>query len=332
MEQAERRQLERRHQLQPLVVRVGDDGMRLMGRRTAVGAAVALLVAGVAGCAQAQSASPDGRSAKTVLSSAALDLAARAGPYRDDQRVLQQAEYELTRRCMAARGFDYPTSDGGSIGNDDSWQPDLETRRSRGYGFADPAPSPGDQYPPGLPAAERDSYVRALTGDPERRAVLRLSSGPEFTFGATGCIAESRIVLYGDVIDAARVSYVPQEAHNALNVPIADSSAMREAMALWTSCMRDRGYPYDSMEAARAAARQSHDTAGSADAARRAEIRIAVADGECALVAGMPGVVDQVGRRHAARLTAEQRADLNLATELRAKALEKARSIAKGSP
>ncbi|WP_461087967.1 hypothetical protein [Streptomyces deserti] len=332
MGQAERRQLERRHQLQPLVVRVGDDGMRLIGRRTAVGAAVTLLVTGVAGCTQAQSASPDGRSAGTVLSGAALDLAVRAGPYRDDQRVLQQAEYELTRRCMAARGFDYPTSDGGTIGNDDSWQPDLDTRRSRGYGFGDPSPSPDDQYPPGLPAAERDSYVRALTGDPEHRAVLRLSTGPEFTFGTTGCIAESRIGLYGDVIDAARVSYVPQEAHNALNDPIADSPAMREAMALWTSCMRDRGYPYDSMEAARADARQSHDSAGSADAARRAEIRIAVADGECALVAGMPEVVDRVGRRHAAKLTAEQRADLNLAAELRAEALEHVRSIANGSP
>ncbi|MEV7995846.1 hypothetical protein AB0O67_29315 [Streptomyces sp. NPDC086077] len=302
-----------------------------MGRRIAVGAAVALLIAGVAGCAQAQSASPDGGSAGTVLSEAALDLAVRAGPYRDDQQVLRQAEYKLTRRCMAARGFDYPASGSGTIGIDDSWHPDLETRRSRGYGFADPGPSPGDQYPPGLPAAERNSYVRALTGDPERRAVLRLSSGPEFTFGTTGCIAESRIGLYGDVVDAARVSYVPQEAHNALNHPIVSSSAMREAMALWTSCMRDREYPYESMEEARADALRSHDSAGTTDAARRAEIRIAVADGECALVAGLPKVVDRVGRRHAARLSAEQRADLSLATQLRAEALQRARRIVNGS-
>ena len=306
--------------------------MRPIGRPAAVGAAIVLLVTGVAGCTQAQPASPNGRPVGTVLTNAAVDVAVRAGSYRDDQRVLQRAEYELTRRCMAGRGFDYPTWDGGTVGDDDSWQPDLQDRRSRGYGFAERGPSPDNQYPPGLPAAERDSYVHALAGDPRRDAVLRLSSGPKFTFGTTGCIAESRIGLYGDVVDAARVFYVPQEARNALNGPIADSPAMRGAMTLWASCMRDRGYPYDSMAAARADARHSHDSAGSADSARRAEIRVAVADGECALAADIPAVVDRVGRRHAAQLTAQQRADLNLAAELRAEALEHARSIAGDRP
>ncbi|NJP99712.1 hypothetical protein [Streptomyces zingiberis] len=305
--------------------------MRPIGRHTAVGAVIALLVTGAAGCAQARPAASGRAPATAELSDAALDLAVRAGPYREEQLSLQQAEYELTRRCMDERGFDYPTWEGGTTGIDDSWQPDLENRRSHGYGFAGPAASPENQYPSGLSATERKAYARALSGDPGKQAVLRLSSGPEFTFGTTGCIAESRIGLYGDAVDAARVFYVPQEARNALNGPIGSSPAMRAATRAWKSCMKDRGQPYGSMAEARADAHRAHEAAD-ADTARRTEVRIAMADGACALAADMPEVADRVGREQAGGLTSRQRTDLNRAAELRAAALERAQDIAGDRP
>jgi hypothetical protein len=312
--------------------------MRSVASRTKVVVAVAVLMSGLAGCAQARPADPDPRpadpaprsavtpSAGTVLSDTALDLAVRAEPYRDDQRLLVRAERESTRRCMAARGFDHPAQVANPSGGDDPWRPDMDARRSRGYGFTDPGPSAEGQYPPDLPASRRAAYARALSGDPGQRATLQLSSGPRFTFATTGCIAEGRIALFGDVVDAARVAYVPQEAYNALHGRIAEDAAMDEAMKRWAACMKDRGHPYPSMSAARADAGRGPDAAGHASA-RQFEIQRAVADGGCALAAGVPEVVDRVGRRYAAGLAAEQRRDLNLAAELRATGLRRARDL-----
>ncbi|AVH55899.1 MULTISPECIES: hypothetical protein [Streptomyces] len=296
--------------------------------------AVAVLAVGSAGCVRAQPAERPDRPSVPALSRAAVELALRTSPYREDQRALRRAEDELTRRCMAAQGFGQPAaSSGASARDDDPWHPDPEARRTLGYGFSDTGPSPDDQYPPGLPAAQRDAYARALTGDPGRRATLRLSSGPQFTFATTGCIARSRIRLFGDVMAAARVSYVPQEAYNAIRGQIAVDATMRRALGDWTSCMRKRGVPFASMEDARAAAaRRSHEVPPTKGAAPRSEVRIAEADAECALAVDLPGVIDRVGPLYLRELTAEQRRDLNAAADLRLKALQRARALRDAQP
>ncbi|MDN0199266.1 hypothetical protein [Streptomyces sp. S.PNR 29] len=301
--------------------------MRPMAERAVAGVAVAVLAFGGVGCARAQPTDRPNRPGGPVLGDAVVGLALRTDPYRDDQRALLGAEDELTRRCMAGRGFDYPVRSDFSPYEDNSWRPDLNVRHARGYGFSESGPSSDDQYPPGLPAAKRADYARALTGDPDRRATLRLSTGPEFTFATTGCIAESRISLFGDVTSAAKVSYVPQEAYNAIHGRIADDPAMRQAMQRWRSCMKDRGFSFTSMEGSRAAARRSYDVAENEDAARRSEIRIAVADGECAQAADLPGTVDQAGRRYVLELSADLRRDLNAAAKLRFEALKRVRDI-----
>ncbi|WBB77275.1 hypothetical protein O7606_13295 [Micromonospora sp. WMMD882] len=326
-----------------MVLRVGDPGMRPSGRHVAVGVAAALLVTALAGCVHARPAGPAGPppgsrgdtsapGAATPLSGAALDLAVRAGPYWDDERLLQRAERELTRRCMAARGFGQPTpgEGGGTAGDDDPWQPNLAVRRQWGYGLGVSPPAPDGDYPPGLPPARRDDYVRALTGDPGRRAVLRLAGGLEFTIGVTGCVAESRTELYGDILDAARVFYVPQEIHNTLRRQIAESAAVRVTETSWKNCMNGRGYAYESMLEARADAHRKRASVVDVHVARQAEIRIAVADGECALAAGLPDAVDREGRRHATALPAGQRADLDRAAHLRSAATRRARGVVGG--
>ncbi|MEU6574248.1 hypothetical protein [Streptomyces sp. NPDC046805] len=295
--------------------------------------AVAVLALGSAGCVRAQPAGPAGRPGGPALSQAAVDLALRTSPYREEQRTLRRAEDELTRRCMAAQGFGQPAADAATARDDDPWHPDPEARRSHGYGFSDPGPSPDDQYPPGLPAAKRQVYARALTGDPGQRATLRLSSGPRFTFATTGCIARGRVRLYGDVMAAAKVSYVPQEAYNAVRGRIADDAATRRALDQWSSCMTKRRLPFASMESARAAAaRRSHDAPPTKGVAPRAEVRIAEADAACVLTVDLPGVVDRVGPRYLGELTAQQRRDLNAATKLRLDALKRARVLDAARP
>ncbi|GID30449.1 hypothetical protein [Paractinoplanes brasiliensis] len=288
------------------------------------GFAVAVLVAGLAGCTTVPPAGPpaDPAGGSAVLTAAALDLAVRAEPYREEQSLLRRTEHALTRDCMARRGYPYPAAGTDTV-LDDPWRPDLDSRRRHGYGFARPGPSAG-RYPPGLTGSQRSGYESALSG--ERRATLRLSSGPRFTFATTGCLAESRIRLYGDVMDAARADYVPQEAFNALLPHIAADPDLHEATRKWSSCMRGRGHPYDSMSAARAAVSSALRANRPAGEALTFETAVAVADGECALAVGLPPLVDRLGRRHAGKLTAVQRRDLNTAADVRAAALLRAAS------
>jgi hypothetical protein len=178
-----------------------------------------------------------------------------------------------------------------------------------------------------MPVGQRSAYRRALSGDDSHRVTLRLSSGPEFTFASTGCIAEGRRGLYGDVMAAARAAYVPQEAYNALYPTLAAHPAVRAAEARWTACMGRRGQPFASMEAARTAVARGYRTRP-VGAARRTEIRVAVADGECALEARLPGTVADVAAGATAALTAEQRRDLTQATRIRATALDRAHKLA----
>ncbi|GAA0495555.1 hypothetical protein Ade02nite_18470 [Paractinoplanes deccanensis] len=284
-----------------------------MARLRSTGIAVTVAAAAaMAGCAaEAQPA---------TLSPAALDLAVRSAPYQQEQVLLARAERTLTRECMAAKGYSYTETGTGTV-LDDPWRPDLEGRRLRGYGLAkgDPPVNGPKKTPPG--------YLRALTGDENRRATLSLSSGPRFTFATTGCLAESRARLYGDVTDAARAAYVPQEAYNALLPSIVGDPQTREAVQRWSRCMRGRGHSYASASEARAAAAGAYRAERPGAEAHRFEIRVAVADGECALAAGFPGLIDRVGRLHAGRLTARQREDLNTAAELRAAGLRQARRI-----
>jgi hypothetical protein len=154
-----------------------------------------------------------------------------------------------------------------------------------------------------------------------------LYSGPKFTFDTTGCIAESRIGLYGDVIDAARVAYVPQEVYNAIYEQVVNDEATRTAVREWAGCMAGYGFPYNSPATARAAIGEAYDGPAPVGHKRRLEMEVAVADGECVFAVGLPDVVDQIGRRCVQGLAPELRQDLNLATRLRTDALERAHDL-----
>lgn len=293
---------------------------------------VAVLIIALSGCAapQPDNPAPSGSADDAVLTPAAADLVVRAEPFRVDQWRLLRAELELTRRCLKARGLDYPTPSGGVNTDDDEWRPNLDVRRVHGYGLSAAVSDPAQ--PAADPATAQPGYEQALFGEPGRTATLSLRSGPRFTFPTTGCIAQSRSELYGDVMDAARVSYWPQEAYNAVRPHIETDPAMRAAIERWAQCMRDHGHPFSTMTQARDAVAERYKASGASTDNRRFEVGVAVDDAGCARDAGIPSVVDQVGRRWADRLPPEQRRDLNRATRLRTAALARATRLIPSSP
>lgn len=292
----------------------------------------------VTGCSSAQPVTPAqppvvsgtaaAATADTVLSEAAHALAIPSSRYLTGRRLLFEAELEFTRRCMLGQGLTYPAARPDQTGGDSEWAPNLQVRRSRGYGL-DPASQPSpDSWLRALSAAERAKHVRALKGDPSRRATYEMRDGTRFNFAATGCIAQSRIELYGNVVDAARVSYVPQGAHQAVLGRISADRRVRDAVARWSACMRDRGFAVASAQEARNLAAQAYDAARRAgrdlSSARTTEIRIATADADCAMTADLSRVAEQVGRRYANELPADQRRELNIVAVLWNSALRRA--------
>jgi hypothetical protein len=295
------------------------------GRRAVIAALCVVAALGATGCVNARPVAPEAiANDRRTLSSDALDLAVRGGTFRSDQRALSRAEAVLTGRCMAANGFAFPVAVTNPY-DDDEWRPDLRVRRERGYGLRAAGRSGESEYLRRLSPAQRHAYERALSGS-RNTATLRLSGGQEFTYGTSGCTAEGRAGLYGDVASAVRVFYVPQQAHLQVRQRLVDAAPMREAIARWTTCMSQRGLPYPSMAAARAAA-----AAAAGPAAVALERRIAVADGECALAVGTTEVVDRVGRAYAAELPIEQIHELNAVAAVRARALQRASELGQGS-
>jgi hypothetical protein len=306
-------ELGQRDQLQQLVVRLTMSTTRSSATKLRLAVMVALWSV-IGGCAV------DAQPPPALLTDAATDLAARAGSYRADQHLLFRAERELTRRCMATQGQHYPADDTPDL-TDDEFRPNLEARRRHGY--TQPGGPPAEEHLRNLSPAERDTYERALVGEPgSARATLRLSTGQRFSFATKGCIAQSRIELYGGVMEAATVAYVPQAAYNQLYDRVATDAAMGQAMRRWAECMSSNGYAYPDMGAARQAVAAQAVVLPSS--ALDLEVRVATADANCVVAVGIPQLAEQLGRRFAQTLPAEQRHELNQAAELRTAALRRA--------
>jgi hypothetical protein len=278
----------------------------------------------VTGCSSEQPVTPAPPSAADhALTELAHTLAAPGRRYVTGRQQLFQAELEFTRRCMLDQGLTHPAVRPDQADGDGEWTPDPDRRRSHGYGM-DPASHPApDGWLTELPADRRSEHIRALKGDPQRRATYRLPDGTTFNFGTTGCIAQSRVQLYGNVVDAARVSYVLQDAHQTVQTRVSADMEMRDAVAGWAACMRGRGFTVSTSSEARDVAARAYQD-GDLASARRTEIRVATTDAECAIAAKIPQVAERVGRRYADQLPTEQRRELNAVAVLWNDALQRA--------
>ncbi|MEV1288725.1 hypothetical protein [Micromonospora sp. NPDC049679] len=292
-----------------------------------VGSACAIALALLAGCSAEQPAGP--APATRPLDPTAADLVARAGSYYADEQVLQDAEATLVHRCMTTRGFRRPPpAPAAPVSHDEEWRPDPAHRRTDGYGLARAGRGePPDPYFVALAPAHQERYQRELVGDMARRATLDLPSGPQLSYPTTGCLAESRAQLYGDVMEATRVTSVTQDLHNTVYLAAQADPEYRRTLARWADCMKRRGHPYGSPQQARNALAAERRSAAPT-AAQRHEVAVAVADAECAAEVALPGTFESLLRRHAELLPEAQRAELNRLATSRAAALRHARQVA----
>lgn len=270
---------------------------------------------------------PASTTADTGLMSdpAAVDLLTRSGSYHARQHTLTVAEEMLVGRCMAARGLAYPARmPAADRRSDEDRALEMDKRRQIGYGLfqtysstpaeRDRPVTAADRYVKGLAPDEQAGYLRALFGANDRRRGIDLPGGQRVTFAGEGCVFEAHSRLFGDIITWARITYVPEELDNKLIDRATSSDEYAQAMRGWSRCMARRGHKYSSPRAAEQDLTARYQAEGASEQLRRRELEVAVADGDCARQAGVPGLVLSLKKSHLNTLSDdEQRSIQHLA-------------------
>jgi hypothetical protein len=302
---------------------------------------VVLVVVLLAGCSPrpAGGTAPpdDARPAAAGSSAAAVDLLTRSGTYQRNQNALNVAESLLVQACMKAAGLEYPI-DRGAVTSASYMEREIRMaeRSKHGYGLSEPkaetagqsgGASASDRYVKSLSPADQWAYLRVLFGPDSARRAIEVPGGGQIDVPGTGCVAESRIRLYSDVLNEARVQYVPQ----AINVELAKqaqaASAYRTALKRWSNCMAGRGYAYPTPEAAAADLKDRFGSGAKNARQRKEEIAVAVADGECARRERLPLVALEVKRSLFGSLPVEEREALRELGEIWTRAAAEAEQV-----
>ncbi|GIH22724.1 hypothetical protein Aph01nite_10340 [Acrocarpospora phusangensis] len=192
--------------------------------------------------------------------------------------VLDQAEEELVRRCMAAQGFRYvkAPADQGPATIENAYG--ISIGEARRHGYRTPRTSAAEpEEKPEVPA-----WWLALSGRPE--APLITVEVPEIgTVQATseGCRAQARSTLYGDPPERwLFYMFFSDNFKHRVRVRAATDPRLAVLNQRWSSCMSGRGYP-ELRDPAQARALAADYYEQDDRNARRKEIALATADATC---------------------------------------------------
>jgi hypothetical protein len=303
-----------------------------------------LVIMVVAGCTQQPATTTrDGRPVDNRSVDGPSGRAADARPLTaEEEKFLFLAEEKLVSRCMASKGFRYvPLAPGRDepearvfpYGNDD-----VAWARKYGYGIFDGAQDhsndpvrnhPNQQIVDRLSPAEQRAYSEALTGSMQDRISVTLPDGHQVFTSNKGCTSSVRRQLYGELRRLLWVKYVTRSVEREVAKRVMADQQYLRALDSWRTCMRRRGYRYEDPGAARNAVELPEP--GISNAARTTlrnrEVQLAVADAECSRQAQIVSVVTKLSELYRARVTKDHEGDILAYKELRAAALQKARSL-----
>ncbi|MEV0779570.1 hypothetical protein [Streptomyces sp. NPDC050428] len=204
---------------------------------------------------------------------------------------IDRAERELVEKCMERQGHPYwpvPVAGveqrkvGVYVVDDVDW--------ARRYGYGRPLEiaaekarrsDPNAAYYNALPKKERIRYSRALEGDFADTISVELPAGGTVQTPREGCLAEARERLYVDyptwfraekTVTGLTPLYVPR---------IHRDTRLVTAVTAWSRCMNESGNPFKNPDEIRQK-RDSLVKGMNASQAQRAEVKLAVAEAECA--------------------------------------------------
>ncbi|HUR13838.1 MAG TPA: hypothetical protein VM097_05020 [Mycobacteriales bacterium] len=288
-------------------------------RKTLAGLVLLTCVAGCNGDPASVSVSQTSKQAFLALTAASPDLA--------------NAEQELTRRCLVRAGFpDVPRSTSSAVDTDLLGYPARLSASQvsvSGYGSSirrDPSSStdPQGSYLESLPSDRRAAYEVASVGGIADTSRVTLPDGTIVEAPKSGCVAQARTTLYGNVQQFLLVAYLPQTALKEVN-GVSDADELKAVRSAYKACMKERGLEVGNWQDGVKQAQEIYERAPSPDGrVSGQEILIAVADATCRDKTGLVAAYDRVVQDRAVRWLASNETQVLAAAEARRAAEKRA--------
>lgn len=223
-----------------------------------------LAIGGLFGCGSPR---PKSTAPASPEPAAAIDMITGSGTFPARRHLFDKATDTVTDQCVRAAGVPWSSRPAEPpAASDEDRILDLPGRRLHGYGIAD-AGNPDDP-------ADSPRVASLLVGSPPRYGTLTIPGMAKYTFPVTGCLAEGRAAVAGDVSTWARISYLPAEIGRRLGRAVAADPRYLAAQRRWRQCMADRDLPYATPDDLRTHLARTR-------APRAEEIRLAVQDAQC---------------------------------------------------
>lgn len=244
-----------------------------------------------------------------------------------DDELLHRASERLIARCMARHGFAYAEQPPPS-----SREPgfryvldDVGWARKHGYGTLLGRPGERNQDASGgklAPERER-AWQRTLLGS-GHQLVADLPGLGRVSAPDTGCIAEARRTLYGDLAGWYRVRRVVDHLGSYLADQVGAASEYRTGLAAWARCVRERGYAASSPDDLRElVARQEAESVG--EQAEAQEIAAAETEAGCASSTGFAQTIAGLERRYRPKIERRFARELEALKSFEREAIPRAR-------
>ncbi len=252
----------------------------------------------------------------------------------DDDTALRNAEQVLLRKCMQRAGFEYSVVDAQPVPDAREFPyvvDDVAWARRHGYGsdlrkLQEKAreEDPNQRYFRSLPPQRRAEALKAANGDRSRQVSVTTPDGATMGRDPGSCRSQAQQALYGDLRAWFEAQSTVDWLTSARQQRVSADPAWAVAVRPWADCMAAAGHQHADPAHARASA-----TADS-PLPRDDEIRLAVAEAECANSSGLAEAARTLDRKHDDELRAGHRAVVDTHQRLRSEALPRARSVLLG--
>ncbi|MEV0116730.1 hypothetical protein AB0H77_26375 [Streptomyces sp. NPDC050844] len=251
---------------------------------------------------------------------------------------LDRAEELLIQRCMKRQNLTYWP--------DRLRTPDErknvrlvldDTRWARTYGYGgelhrrtqqERKKDPNSAYQRGLSEHGQQRWDRAFFGDEDSRSVSApVPTGGRVSTSLDGCLAQGQDILYGGLPRWFRVSKVAENLTGLYADDLKRDRRFRDAVHKWSRCMRGEGHDYATPEKIRDRLPELNERL-SPDRAHAAEVRLAVAEAQCARSSELGRTARELERKYRDKaIGTRYRADVDTYLRLQHRALTTADTV-----
>ena len=249
---------------------------------------------------------------------------------------VQDALFELTRRCMKEAGFEYTPP----IFQEDRFTFGFrspEQLRSGGYAITkeDWSDEPGENQKTldGLSPDDRLEWAKALRGDRENSINIAMPNGDTVSSSQDGCYAEATIDVFGSVGDTIVYEQVRDNLGGlAIRSAIIADERHIETAEDWVECLAEKGQTVttDTDSLMEIAVNFYHES--SPEQASQDELRLAKDDADCLEETGLSTLREDLVDEYQTQKVESASYDMAGAAAFQQRALERAQELVGGQP